>query len=134
MRYLKNFKESDKSDYYTTDVIGDQKYIDISEQSIDYIKTLFPGIIKSKQFTDESEYRYETDLRSAKNGEFICVKIYKKRNGKWDGNFVMYIMELEDEYFTVYLARHVENKDGPTIYKCDQIDGVRELIKDKVIK
>ncbi len=44
--------------------------------------------------------------------------------------FIFYISELEDKYFLIYL-------DGcgvyDTSYKCDQIDGVKELLIDKEI-
>lgn len=117
MRYIKKFNEVDKDDFYTKislssyDKLLNDK-IPISKQSIYYIKGFFnKGWIVNIYF-DKRENKY-----LIVNNEDIKIIIY----------------ELPDEYFLIDIIIINNNKPAIkslAIYKCDQLDGVKELLKD----
>lgn len=132
MKYL-NYFESKKDEYYVKYKFDEEtEEVNLSDQSLKYILDLFPGIIESDSFnTGDFTYRYillkpytQEELDSYKDDDYInsanprFIKIFK-RGENTIGEFILSITELEDEYFIVYCGGE---------YKCDQIDGVKELL------
>lgn len=122
MKHIKKFNEHNTDDYYMPyDGHGDHlKQLDISQQNIDYIKNLL----------DKNKYNVNTtgDWLDGTAGKSIVISRSKPMfSARVDFNSIE-ISELEDEYFRVYFHRKLEKSRA---YKCDQIDGVRELLKDK---
>lgn len=118
MRYLKLFKES-KDEYYTklnySQFINESAWhIDFSIQSIDYLIIFL--INKNIEV----------------NTEDTVMRIYYAENGIH--KLIINIYELPDEYFIVDVGKSTYQYAKPTeYYKCDQIDGVKELLIDKGI-
>lgn len=119
MRYIKNFKEKrniNKEDYYVE--ISNYDYMvlsmsdsvpNMSKQSIDYISNLFNNKGDSWNLFQDS----------------VNVSLFKTED------YDVYIGELNDEYFGVFLNKRYTG--SMTYYKCDQLDGVKELLIDKGI-
>lgn len=142
MKYLKYFKES-KEEYYKkwTDSDEDIPAKIMSKYNMDYICSLFPGIIKSKSFPILSNYKYRYEIRDLYTFLRYIFFIRKppKINKSGEGFISIYIknekcnidiVELEDEYFYVAFYNKRSSLDVSLMYKCDQLDGVKELLKD----
>lgn len=126
MKYLKLFKESDKSDYYSILPIGGaleilSDIIDVSDISFNYIKKLF---INNKSLIS---FGYNKVLASNLQGNNKNINISFLKGDIYDTRISIFITELKDEYFIVEIFDG--NKSIPK-YKCDQIDGVKELLTD----
>lgn len=164
MRYIRLFNEDKwpdyKNDYYVNlttsiseiDIINLvlDNYIKISHQSIAYIRNLFHRNNPSfSQVVGKSKYmssnfitrdgqlhrKEEDDSRWVFYLECTPDLMNKDRMSK-----KVYIYELQDEYYVVNIVRHQSNSvkvpsGYDTTYKCDQLDGIKELLKDmKIIK
>lgn len=117
MKYLKKFKES-KEEYYVnfdTSKLEKKEFINISDRSVYYIKE-FLGV--------KFNYRL-TSLYPGISNVDKYIMIYEVSGG--NERLKYSIMELEDEYFIVHVYK---GKLYSNTYKCDQIDGVLELLKD----
>lgn len=108
------------SDYY--EKIEYNEYLDLlinsismSNSRIDKLRRLLPMFDIS--ISKESDYR---TLRNVSLG-IIDKKKFTKQS--------LRLTELVDEWFIVGLLLYGENSQ----YKCDQFDGVLELLKDKKI-
>lgn len=131
MRYLKKFTEN-KDEYY---VVSRTYYptstkVNISKQSVHYITSLFNGICRGSSFKGY-EYRYDVDNREFTDINYLII--FKSNNY----GCILKIYEMEDEYFHVVIyppsdGRPLAGK-GDEVFKCDQVDGVRELLIDKGI-
>lgn len=54
------------------------------------------------------------------------IEIYKKTAG-----IILTIAELEDEYFLVTIvSTYYDINEEDRFYKCDQLDGIKELLED----
>lgn len=136
MKYLRPFEES-KDEYYIKIGYNDSPFkylkdisINISKQNIDYISKLFKIDIYDILVMNSSVYDINyLNLRSIKNKTNIMI------------------YELVDEYFLVCFEFNLSkgltpnpfrfdaerNKGKNGSYKCDQIDGVKELLIDNGI-
>lgn len=119
MKYIKHFNENKESyyvEYNAHFVEFADDIIDMPTGSIEYIETLFGE--NWKLYSD-------WELNSNAN-RGIHIK------SRYRANSIRYldIIELKDEYFLVII---VGNGTGMQRYKCDQLDGVRELLMDKGI-
>lgn len=124
MKYIKKFKESvypspDKDDYYVEIKYVDHRDLNMNDK-IRMSKYNFDWIVSLFKLTD---VRQPDSYKSP----------YEKYNTILYTNsiYAIYISELEDEYFLVSFSR----LDGhyQIFYKCDQLDGVKELLKDSKI-
>lgn len=131
VRYIRLFRESNKDEYYTylNRFVSFEglKIVDISRGNIDYIRNLI-GV---------GRYSIEISTHNFKaiysNRDFIQIRVPNTGIDIESRNFTMFhngirnikIHELEDEWFIVELDY--------AVFKCDQIDGVRELLVDKNI-
>lgn len=108
MKYLKNFKEN-KDEYYVECTPTDINAIRISKQTIEYLSQF-------KDLTCISNVYPKDEL-----------SIFNTSTGKK----IVELYELPDEYFMVYVKK-TAGYFG-TWYKCDQLDGVKELFIDRGI-
>lgn len=129
MKHLKLFKENkDKEDYYvevSQTVYSDYFYniIHISQQNIEYIERL----IYNKNFT------LNIDLVAIRPTHLINnIRISPTQTANSYENERITISELEDEYFLTNIKFYA--RTGHFLrelrYKCDQIDGIKELFED----
>jgi len=113
MKYLKHFEN--KSEYYSE--ISQIDYVTLKKMAIDIEESNITKIMPDSG----PKHRY-----------IILDRQYPKHIwiGPGFGDRSAYIHQCKDEYFTisVFYATHGE------YYKCDQIDGVLQLLKDKRIK
>lgn len=125
MKYLKNFKES-KDEYYIEigKIVNNcepaflpSTKIDISKQSVAYINDIFKGTVSQIDidYNRSSSYNEIGLIETEVGNKYIRIS----------KNSDITISEYTDEYYKVNVFR-----DGLS-YKCDQLDGVRELLKDK---
>lgn len=125
--------------------------IQISKQNIDYIEGFFSiksetdvfqnMVIDLNWFANKKEnvwhsyIEYIEDWNAHRLGVFInhiynADLLNQKKQPRYYNNKAtkpIYFYELKDEYFIVYFCHN------NSFYKCDQIDGVLELLKDQVI-
>lgn len=127
MKYLKLYKESDKSNYYVKienyyQDMGNNVYrfVDLSDHHLYYLKILFNHYNIEVDHHDDFSFKNRTSI----NG----VRYLKVWIGALTGMCDIRIEEIEDEYFLVVLNK-ADTYDSR--YKCDQIDGVKELLIDK---
>lgn len=131
MIYLKLLKEWNKEDYYTRyNGMYGLYPVDISEKSINYIKNLFPNIVESEKFKEG--YRYviggygARDIPGNERSGGKYMDIFTRGFNRFRGDMVAHIGELVDDYYIVYIP-------GGFCYKCDQLDGIKELFIDRGI-
>lgn len=110
MKYLKQFNESDKSEYYIKYDPGHLHSKDLCIMSEGNIK-YFESIIKIFHFSVHKR----------------MLTFYYKLSNSGINIPIGYIYEIPDEYFIVYFIK------SKSYYKCDQLDGVKELLVDKRI-
>lgn len=129
MKYLKLFEWNskvlpDKSDYYypiniNTEEYDELKFVSISKQSIEYLSNITPN----------HTYKIQDYFAPGIPGEIEYLRFFKFKNitqysiRKPDTISHFFVKELEDEYFYVSIS------NGRS-YKCDQLDGIRELLED----
>lgn len=123
MKYLKKFNESDKSEYYIEYVDGyynqseeiKKDIVNISEHSVNYFTKLFSH--KNIKINKNQLNYGRLHLSIKDNTGNIC-------------NLV--IIELKDEYYIVHPNQYSSSGDikVPNVYKCDQMEGVKELLTD----
>lgn len=113
MKYLNNFKEN-KEDYYIEleSTSLNCNYINMMNNSTQYLKKLF----------HKDKWHIKMD------GKKIRYLDGYTMGQSWVYSITIY--ELVDEYFLVhYVTKHKNNY----YYKCDQLDGVKEMLNDLYI-
>lgn len=132
MKYIKKFNEGEKDDYYIEISSSNRaeidnshnKYLEISKQSINYILKLFPDIKRRDGEFGNDGYTYKLPkISHSSNNNYICIYL--------NNSNLMYIIEMEDEWFIVSI--NIIHTYTTTKYKCDQLDGIKELLIDKGI-
>lgn len=137
MKHLKLFKEINKDDFYTeikdgtwlnyTPSWGEHEdiIINMPRINIEYIRNLFKdkkykkfNIIKIRDASIPEKYNLEISVNND--------SLYPE-NSKLS-EILITITELADEYFIV--SFEIPNIHDGNVYKCDQIDGVKELLQD----
>lgn len=141
MKYLKNFKERisdiDKSNYYQrvlNSSISDEKpFIDIQRQYSEYIidkisKDIFKFDVVSSGISTHLSGSFTPHIIGGNEVTHLKIRINLKfpsmKKEEKEISDAIYIFQLPDEYFYVHLLV------GNISFKCDQIDGVEELLKD----
>lgn len=127
MKYLKLFKEL-KDDYYKDYEFTEYDNVDMSKQSIDYIKNLFKdnGDMFISTGTDDNIIDSLSGFDNVYNRLFLSA--YTRRHKE----LIFSINQLKDEYFLIFIEQDPGYYNGK-IFICDQIDGVKELLIDKGI-
>jgi len=145
MKHLKHINEGFNTDDYYQE-INDVEWdrfdpIMMTKSTIDKIKNLIPSV-KLHEGTTDCEY-----TRDGKLIKFNRLSYEKKTEIKqnWHTDRWYYIKKYEliglsifendDEYFYVCYNKRID-KDNVAIietYKCDQLDGLKKLLKDKEI-
>jgi hypothetical protein len=136
MKHIKLFLEGfDKSEYYheidvdeydscfglIDDYYVEQEYkiVDIDEKYLDILKNRSIGKLEFEIYSDisVSELKINKKMAIGIYSDIGSIKIY----------------EISDEWFVVYVADVLkkETDDFETFYKCDQFDGLVELLKDR---
>lgn len=115
MKYLNNFKEN-KDDYYiknygSSDIIIDSG-VDISMHSQKYIKNLLMSV-----------QGYQVNIKKSNYTSIYYMYILLI-------NYQINIYELKDEYFIVNIDLFNDVNSIIDRYKCDQLDGIKELLED----
>lgn len=122
MKYLQIYENFDNVEYYEeisiyTFIDLRNKSLDIDEAEFDKIKSVIgefnPENLKIKIWPD---FAKEQGVKKD-----VCVQFYIPNKGTW-----CYIHILSDEYYII----HITNKEG--YYKCDQLEGLEKLLKDKI--
>lgn len=124
MIHLKMFEGFDKKGYY--EEIPYDKFMTYVRDSID-IDPKYLGVIRNN-ISNWTSGRIGTNGFHYSNSTPAKVIEFKIPNEGFGPTYPSKIFELSDEWFLVFL---IENDDISSIYKCDQIDGVIELLKDK---
>lgn len=127
MKYIRLFRESseNKDDYYVQISPGEYNTevhcISMNRFNYDYIKDLF----NNKSGT----WRHIPSVEFSDFCGNIKFRIYHNDRPI---NYVIEIYEYDDEYFTVWINEKVYGLNSKnTFYRCDQIGGVEELLRDK---
>ena len=119
MKYLKLFEN--KSEYYFQ--INQRQYVYLRKEAIDMeesnINKIIPVNYKPSSITDQETY-YKLAV------QFPIHIWIRPSSGKY-----LHIHQCRDEYFIVSVDYAAA---PPQHYKCDQIDGVLQLLKDKRIR
>ena len=122
MKYLQIYENFDNAEYYEeisiyTFIDLRNKSLDIDEAEFDKINSVLsefnPNALKIKTWPD-----FVKDPNIKRD---VYVQFYIPNKGTWG-----YIHVLSDEYYII----HITNKEG--YYKCDQIEGLKKLLKDKI--
>lgn len=124
MKYLKKFKESKDEYYVGISLPIYNQYLDdlisIGTQNIDYIKKLFTLYGGPEKWTIKEE-----KVRNSSDSH-LSVRIEPTKY-----NATIFIYEIPDEYFLVCIYGEFNTGNRRlSMYKCDQIDGVKELLID----
>lgn len=141
MKYIKNFNEDNKDEYYikvSSGEIADYKCMIPSIQFVDYMNRLFPDKTPKKpKWSLSNKQKYDEFGRSEDDIGYTCeewnygVSVFKFCTLNYTKSItkrlIFSISELPDEYF--YAFDTINHKH----YKCDQLDGVKELLVDKGI-
>jgi hypothetical protein len=135
MIYLKRFNES-SSEYYTQmdeDDFFELHYIDVNLKYFEDIKKY--KISQNVKYKKDPESDDQQMIIKA-GGQNFKFKNQSERSKMVDSNpgyFIEFeIYEMSDEWFVVCLFDYA-NKGDEYYYKCDQWDGVIQLLKDKKI-
>lgn len=101
------FNESKEDYYIKIDSFHYDQIIKISNRCVDYIKSLVKN--SKKGYT----------INIIKN-TLECIKV------SGGSGYRFYVQELLDEYFYVVIDFDLYSRN----YKCDQLDGIKELLED----
>lgn len=157
MNHLKYLVENE--DYYVQiEKYGDETEVNLSNQHIQYLKEMLSSYYRVELIDIPAPPK---DLDSKRKTSIIILQAYdlltdvvptndpvkpeKKSISTKLKRFMGYITEirgggdvcdfniseLEDEYFRVSLNKDTRGYRTDAVYKCDQIDGVKELLKNK---
>lgn len=118
MKYLKHFKENNEY-FVKVDNFDSGDCISISNQSIDYIKQFFADV--EAQF-NVFQVACPTETNPKSTFSILEIFIEDESYDRSSDESDIDIWEYPDEYFFV-----IFNKSNLT-YKCDQLDGVKELL------
>lgn len=131
MKYLKLFKES-KEDYYVEmskfDHDNSTCIKPITKNTFDYIQNILFKSIYSV-----------SNLRINDKNNYLSYRGHFWHNISFEILYIcdVFISELEDEYFLVSIfnpgSKILPQLSNKLFYKCDQLDGVKELLIDKGI-
>lgn len=140
-----------KEEYYKpyNGRIDTEEYVTASNSTINYIRQLFPHsafnnrmnpfekrFILTKYWEPQNTFSNPSYHFNEKSGrKYIQISdVYEPGDYGSNSNCVN-IIELKDEYFIVFfnwkvpsLSYNIIEKNG--VFKCDQIDGVKELLFD----
>ena len=139
MKHIRLFEGFNTDDYYheINDVEWDRfDPIMMTKSTIDKIKNLIPSA-ELHEGNQHCEF-----IRDGKLIKFNRLSYEKKTEIKQEWYYIkkyeiigLSIFETEDEYFYVSYNKRID-KDNVAkieIYKCDQLDGLKKLLKDKEI-
>ena len=122
MKYLQIYENFGNNEYY--EEISIHAYIELRKNSLDIDEV---ELIKLKSVLGEIDTQY---LKIKTWPDFagpdiqkddVCVQFYIPNKGRW-----VYLYILSDEYYIIHITK-------PSLYyKCDQIEGLKKLLKDKI--
>jgi hypothetical protein len=117
MKYLRLFETFEKSQFYEeiTDAIYGKPFIDINPN---VRKTIGPLLVSDCEFDTEGPKFWKMKCGYP---DFLQIK---KQIGWVD------IFEIDDEW---YFVKFVDIGESDKNYKCDQLEGLLQLLKDKCI-
>ena len=138
MKHLKHINEGfNTDDYYQEihDVEWDRfDPIMMTKSTIEKIQKIIPSV-KLHQGTLGCELIRDGKLLKFNRFSFEKKTEINSMTGKKYEIIGLSIFETEDEYFYVSYSKRID-KDNVAkieIYKCDQLDGLKKLLKDKEI-
>ena len=110
--------DDNESPLLNKDKFGDYEWVDLSRRVIDYLKS-------------EIMYGWDISDSSYRDVGFVTLSMKVYRSRKLVTALTFIILESSDDWFWV----NVSIKGLNQTYKCDQFDGLVQLLKDKgVIK
>jgi hypothetical protein len=141
MNHLKHINEGFNTDDYYQE-INDVEWdrfdpIMMTKSTIEKIQKIIPSV-KLHQGTRDCEFIRYGKLLKFNRFSFekkTEIKQWYSMTGKKYEIIGLSIFETEDEYFYVSYSKRID-KDNVAIietYKCDQLDGLKKLLKDKEI-
>ena len=109
-------------------LLENSKIIDLSKKDIDLIESTLDGCIENSEHLGAGSFVRYPQLKVVQNSRFdYCWFLTRSNNPGWD----MCVQSFDDEWYIINIGdgrgRH------SYWYKCDTIEGVINLIKDKFI-
>lgn len=123
MKHINLFESFEKTEYYYQEITQDE-YNPIFNGDNDYIT-----------FEDKySKKLISLGFEQNQNRLKCChIHIFKPGDGNTPEDVIdVYVYQRQDEYFDVELAHGIPNSTSE-YYRCDQIEGLFKLLKDKDI-
>jgi len=141
MKHIKLYEGFNTDDYYQeiNDVEWDRfDPIMMTKSTIEKIQKIIPSVKLHQGTTTLTNGQLKFALLKFNRFSFekkTEIKQWYSMTGKKYEIIGLSIFETEDEYFYVSYSKRI-NKDNVAkieIYKCDQLDGLKKLLKDKEI-
>lgn len=125
MKYLRKFNESNS--FYST-----LSYSEM-ENLRSYNRELFTDNEVNLIISKLNNFFYHIHHKIEKNKRIgvEIIEINDKSYGPSDTK--LYISKYEDEWYSIEYYKAVNLKYAKTYYKCDQLDGLIEFLKDKKV-
>lgn len=114
MKYLREYNEFEDNKLYHETTLPDDGYgpvVSMKQKNIDIIKPLL--------------YKFQARVNYYKRFKYI-----QSHPDRFIEKYISYVMELEDDYFIVTIVHY---KHDTITYKCDTVQGVVDLINDKIV-
>jgi hypothetical protein len=143
MLYLKLYEAFNREDFYITidnddvdEIIENRSNLLSHPDESIYNRLLskiynYPFDLKRNQSLNN---RYACGLRPPGLGDILCIGLNSKISESTYSEFGIYSMD-DEYYFVSYYTWSPNKNTKSTFYKCDQLEGLLRLLKDKgVIK
>lgn len=134
MKYLKYINESsNKDEFYVK--ISNQEYSDLINNNREIFNKRERDFFNNNTNVDywvkrDSYYYHNVEFKPTDKfdkSHMVVLKYYYEGTKIINSNINTYITKLEDNYYAVYN----ENVYQKLFYKCDQFEGLVQLLKDK---